>query len=158
MLHQKRKRGRAAVAEAAESLSTYGKRLVDDEKMRRRVIAAVGAAAAARRRARRTGVSGTVWNTAHRVASDHVLRTQFNEAVGQLQKASWLGRKKESHRARNAALFVAGAGMVALALPSVRRRVLGLVGGGSSDDDFDFSSPPPTAPAVDVPPTEAPVQ
>lgn len=147
MLRTKRKRGRAAVADAAGSISTYGKRLVDDEKMRQRVLAAVTAGAAARRRAaRQTGLTGAV----RRIASDRVLRGQVTEAVNQLQKAAKLKQRKESHKGRNTLLFLAGASMVVIAVPSMRRRMFGLIGGDGGADEFDFDgTPPPDAPQPD---------
>ena len=50
-----------AVMEAAEDLTTYGGRVLEDEKARRRVVAAVTAGLAARRRAKRqTGFTGVL--------------------------------------------------------------------------------------------------
>jgi uncharacterized membrane protein len=118
---------RTAVADAAGELSGYGSQLVEDEKLRERLRAALVAGAAARRRARRrAGVRGL----AQRLASDPVLRAQLVEMVVQLQAARRRMGTRRSHRVRNSLLVLAGFGAAsaAVSVPSVRQRVLGLVG------------------------------
>ena len=119
--------GRAAVADAASGLSSYGTELVQDEKLRRRLMAAIVAGAAARRRAKRqAGMRGF----ARRLATDSVLRAQLAEMVVQLQKARRRVEKRRSHKVRNSILVLAGFGAAsaAVSLPSVRQRVVGVVG------------------------------
>ncbi len=116
-----------AVADAASELSGYGTTLVEDEKLRERLMAAIVAGAAARRRARRqAGVRGF----ALRLATDPVLRGQLAEMVVQLQKARRRVEKRRSHKVRNSLLVLAGFGAAsaAVSVPSVRQRVLGVVG------------------------------
>jgi uncharacterized membrane protein len=116
-----------AVADAASELSGYGTKLVEDEKLRERLMAAIVAGAAARRRARRqAGMRGHV----RRLAADPVLRGQLTEMVVQLQKARQRVEKRRSHKVRNSILVLAGFGAAsaAVSLPSVRQRLLGVVG------------------------------
>ena len=118
---------RTTVAEAATELSGYGTELVEDEKLRERLLAAVAAGAAARRRARRqAGVVGY----ARRLAEDRVLRAQLLEMFVQLQKARRRVERRRSHKLRNTVFVLAGFGAasVAVSVPSVRRRILDLVG------------------------------
>jgi hypothetical protein len=116
-----------AVADAASELSGYGTKLVKDEKLRERLMAAVVAGASARRRARRqAGVRGLV----RRLAADRVLRGQLTEMVVQLQKARHRVEKRRGHKVRNSILVLAGFGAAsaAVSLPSVRQRLIGVVG------------------------------
>jgi uncharacterized membrane protein len=116
-----------AVADAASELSGYGTKLVKDEKLRERLVAAIVAGAAARHRARRqAGVRGLV----RRLAADPVLRGQLTEMVVQLQKARHRVVKRRGHKVRNSILVLAGFGAAsaAVSLPSVRQRLLRVVG------------------------------
>jgi uncharacterized membrane protein len=116
-----------AVADAASELSGYGTKLVKDEKLRERLVAAIVAGAAARHRARRqAGVRGLV----RRLAADPVLRGQLTEMVVQLQKARHRVVKGRGHKVRNSILVLAGFGAAsaAVSLPSVRQRLLRVVG------------------------------
>jgi uncharacterized membrane protein len=124
----KRNGARGAVLDAAEELQSFGSDVVEDEKTRKRVLAAVAAAAAARRRAKRqAGLLGF----ARRLASDPVLHAQLGEMVTQLQKAQRRVERKRSHKLRNSMLLLAGFGAVsaAVAVPTVRERVLALLSG-----------------------------
>jgi uncharacterized membrane protein len=118
---------RTAVGDAASELSGYGTELVQDEKLRERLMAAIVAGAAARRRARRqAGVRGFV----QRLAADPVLRAQVGEMLAQLQKAQRRVERRRSHKVRNSLLVLAGFGAAsaAVSVPSVRQRMLRIVG------------------------------
>ena len=120
--------GRSVVAGAASEVSGYGSELVEDEKLRRRLVAALAAGAAVRRRAKRqAGVLGF----ARRLAEDPVLRAQLMEMFVQLQKARRRVERRRSHKLRNSVFLLAGFGAAsaAVSMPSVRARILGLVGG-----------------------------
>ena len=114
--------------DAAEDLTSYGSDVLEDEKARRRVFAAVTAGLAARQRAKRqTGLSGLM----RRLAEDPVLRANAVTMIVSLQQARKRVERRRSHKARNVLLVVVGAGAAtaAVAVPAVRARVLGLVGG-----------------------------
>jgi uncharacterized membrane protein len=116
-----------AAADAASELSGYGAEFVQDEKLRQRLMAAIVAAAAARRRAKRqAGVRGFV----QRLARDPVLRSEVGEMLTQLQKARRRVERRRSHKVRNSVLVLAGFGAAsaAVSIPSVRQRVLRVVG------------------------------
>ena len=117
-----------AVMDAAEELSSYGGEVLEDKKARRRLAAAVTAGLAARQRAKRqTGVSGLL----RRLADDRVFRAEAMAMVAALQQLRQRVDRRRSHKLRNALLFLGGAGAAtaAVAVPAVRARVLGLVGG-----------------------------
>jgi uncharacterized membrane protein len=116
-----------AVAGAASELSGYGTDLVKDEKLRQRLMAALVAGAEARRRAKRqAGVLGF----ARRLASDPILQAQLVEMFVQLQKAQRRVERRRSHKLRNSVVVLAGFGAAsaAVSLPSVRERILRVVG------------------------------
>jgi uncharacterized membrane protein len=116
-----------AVADAASELSGYGTDLVKDEKLRQRLMAALVAGAEARRRVKRqAGVLGF----ARRLASDPVLQAQLVEMFVQLQKAKRRVERRRSHKLRNSVVVLAGFGAAsaAVSLPSVRERILRVVG------------------------------
>jgi uncharacterized membrane protein len=118
---------RSTVAGAASELSGYGAELVEDQKLRERLLAAIAAGALARRRAKRqAGALGF----ARRLAEDAVLRAQLMEMFVQLQKARRRVERRRSHKLRNSLLVLAGFGAASAAasMPSVRGRILGLVG------------------------------
>jgi uncharacterized membrane protein len=118
---------RTAVADAASELSGYGTELVEDEKLRERLMAAIVSGAAARRRAKRqAGMRGV----ALRLATDPVLRAQLAETVVQLRKARGRVERRRSHKVRNSILVLAGFGAAsaAVAVPTVRQRILRVVG------------------------------
>jgi len=120
----------AAASDALNGISPYVDRLAHDEKLRQRLVAALTATAAARNRARR---QAGVFGVATRLASDPVLRAQVAEAAVQLQKARGRLRKKRSHTLRNWLLVVFGAGVVAVAVPSIRGSLLKRLRGGQDD-------------------------
>jgi len=62
-----------------------------------------------------------------------VLRAQVAEAVAQLQKAKGRVRRNRSHKLRNWMLFVTGAGLVVVAVPSLRESVLKKLRGNQDD-------------------------
>jgi len=114
------------VKEAGGEVATVGGQIVSDEKTRARVMAAVTAALLARQRARRqAGMVGL----ALRLGPDPVLRGQLVEVATQLRKAQRRVERTRSHKLRNSLFVLAGFGAAsaAVAVPSVRERVLKLV-------------------------------
>jgi hypothetical protein len=122
----------SGAATAVRSVVTdYGDPLAKDEKLRRRLIDVLTTGVAARERARRQmGVSGL----ARRLATDPVLRAQLNELTQQLRSVQHRVEKTHSHKVRNTVLFVAGAGMVAVAaVPAARKAITSLFDGGHDE-------------------------
>ncbi len=116
------------VADAAGEVTSYGSDVLEDEKARRRLLTALGAGIAARERAKRqTGFMGL----ARRLAEDPVLRAQTLAMVASLQQTRRRVERRRSHKVRNVLLVLGGAGAATavVAVPSVRQRVLGFVGG-----------------------------
>ena len=114
--------------ETAESLTSYGGEVLEDDKARRRVVAAVTAGLAARQRAKRqTGLSGLI----RRLAEDPVLRANAVTMLVSLQQARQRVERRRSHKLRNVSLLLGGAGAATavVAVPAVRTRVLALVAG-----------------------------
>jgi uncharacterized membrane protein len=117
-----------AVMDAAEELTSYGGDVVEDAKARRRLLAAVTAGLAARQRAKRqTGVSGLL----RRLAEDRAFRANVVTMLVSLQQVWQRVERRRSHKVRNVLLVLGGAGAATavVAVPSIRARVLGLVGG-----------------------------
>ena len=118
---------RQAVMDAAEELTSYGGDVLEDEKARRRLITAVTAGLTARQRAKRqTGVSGLL----RRLGEDPVLRASALTALVSLQQARRRIERRRSHKVRNILLLLSGAGAATavVAVPAVRKHVLGLFG------------------------------
>ena len=114
--------------DAAEELSSYGGDVLEDEKARGGLVAAVTAGLAARQRARRqTGFSGLL----RRLAEDPAFRAHAVAMLVSLQQVWQRVERRRSHKVRNVLLLLSGAGAATavVALPAVRERVLGLVGG-----------------------------
>ena len=106
------------VSDAAKSIAGYVDPLAKDEKLRRRLAAAIATGEAARRRMRRQ----VAWHgLASRVGSDPILRAQLAEVAAQLRAIRRRQAKAKSHKVRNAILFGAGVGMVAVAVANRRR-------------------------------------
>jgi hypothetical protein len=126
-----RNNGATAIASrAVDNLSPYVDRFTHDEKLRQRLIAAVIASAAGRRRVKRqAGLAGLV----RRLEAERALRAQVAQALAQLQRLSGRAPKNRSHKRRNFMLFLAGAGMVAAALPSVRSAIATKARGAGDD-------------------------
>jgi hypothetical protein len=138
-----RKNVATAASDALDGVSPYVDQLAHDEKLRRRLSAALVAGAAARRRARK---QRGLFGFATRLATDPVLRMQLGEAALQLQKANGRLKKHKSHKVRNTVLFLAGAGAVVAAVPTLRETVMSKLNGGP--DDY---MPPSTTTADDMP-------
>ncbi len=118
-------------SEAAGSVIGYVDPLVHDEKLRRRITAAVAAGMAAGRQAQKQkGLRGAV----SRLATDQVLRAQIAEAAAQLRAAADRAEKARRHRLRNTALFLAGIGLVGVALKAK-------LGNGGGGDDWSPADP-----------------
>jgi uncharacterized membrane protein len=114
--------------DAAEELTSYGGDVLEDDKARRRLLTAVTAGLAARQRAKRqTGLSGLL----RRLAEDPVLRANAMMMLVSLQQARQRVERRRSHKVRNVLLLLGGAGAATavVAVPAVRARVLGVVGG-----------------------------
>ena len=134
---------RGAVADAAEELTSYGGDVVADEKLRQRLLAALAAGVGAQQRAKQqAGVTGMV----RRLARDPVLRAQLTEMVVQLQGARQRVGRRRSHRLRNSLVLLAGFGAASavVAVPSVRERILAVVGGLKDKDDSATTASAPT--------------
>lgn len=117
-----------AVLDAAEGVTSYGGDVLQDEKARRRLVAAVTAGLAARQRAKRqAGVTGLL----RRLAEDPVLRANAVTMLVSLQQARRRVERRRGHKRRNVLLLLGGAGAATavVAVPAVRARVLGLIGG-----------------------------
>jgi uncharacterized membrane protein len=116
------------VGGAADAAIDYVDPLVKDEKLRERLAAAIVAGAAARDRVRKqTGVMGL----ARRITADPVLRAQVVEMAVALQAAQKRAKTiRNDHRGRNTLLLVSAVGMTVAAVPSLRSKVMSLVGGG----------------------------
>jgi uncharacterized membrane protein len=120
-------RGQVLIDAAGEA-TTYGGEVLKDKKARRRLAAAATAGVAARRRAKRqTGAAGLL----RRLAEDPVFRAQVVTMVVSLQQVWQRVERRRSHKLRNLMLVLGGAGAATavVAVPTVRARVLGLVGG-----------------------------
>jgi uncharacterized membrane protein len=144
--------GESAVSGAASELSGYGVGLVEDEKFRQRLLAALAAGAAVRRRAKRqAGGLGF----ARRLGGDPVLRAQLLEMIVQLQRARRRVERRRSHKLRNWVFVLTGFGAAsaAVSVPSVRARILDVVG-DLSQSAGKLSGPTTVAEAVEV---EAPL-
>ena len=144
-----------AASDALDGVSPYVDRFAHDEKLRRRLAAAIAAGAAARTRAKKqTGLVGL----ATRLATDPVLRAQLGEVSSQLQKANSRLKKHKSHKLRNTALLLVGAGAVVAAIPSLREAVMSKLGGsdsfGGSDTTHAYEPPVHTAPPAESAETE----
>ena len=134
-----RKNFATAATDARDRVAPYVDQLAHDEKLRRRLAAGIAAGAAARKRAKKqAGLVGLVT----RLATDPVLRAQLNEVSSQLQKANGRLKKHKSHKLRNAALFLAGAGAVVAAVPSLREAVLSKFGDGDASPDYTADASP----------------
>ena len=135
---------RGAVADAAAELTSYGGDVVADEKLRQRLLAALAAGVGAQQRAKQqAGVTGMV----RRLARDPVLRAQLTEMVKQLQGARRrVDRRRRSHRLRNSLVLLAGFGAASavVAVPSVRGRILAVVGGLKHKVDSSTTASAPT--------------
>jgi len=141
-----RKNVATAASDALDGVTPYVDQLAHDEKFRQRLAAAIAAGAAARTRAKRqTGLVGL----ATRLATDPVLRAQLGEVSSQLQKANGRLKKHKSHKLRNTALLLAGAGAVVAAIPSLRETVLSKLGVSDSGESSD--APLAYEPAVSQP-------
>jgi uncharacterized membrane protein len=130
MLATKGKRRLLAARGAAPELATD---VAEDRKLRNQLLAALGHGVAAREQARRR--AGKTAMLA-RLAADERLRTHLAEMVNNLGAAQQRLSKRRSHRLRNGALALAGAGGVAAVAsrPQTRDwlsgRVSSLRGGG----------------------------
>jgi uncharacterized membrane protein len=114
--------------DAAGEATAYGGDVLKDKKARGRLAAAATAGLAARRRAKRqTGAAGFL----RRLAEDPVFRAQVVTMVVSLQQVWQRVERRRSHKLRNLMLVLGGAGAATavVAVPTVRARVLGLVGG-----------------------------
>ncbi len=120
MFRQQRK-PKQMVTDVVDAVSPYADRLAHDEKLRARLVNAVAAAVAARERVRQqVGLAGL----ASRLGSDPVLRAQLAEAAAELRGARNRIDRRRHRTSRDLVLFLAGAGAVAAAIPSVRKAVL----------------------------------
>jgi uncharacterized membrane protein len=114
--------------DAAGEATTYGGEVLKDKKARKRLAAAAAAGLAARRRAKRqTGAAGLL----RRLVEDPVFRAEVVTVVVSLQQVWQRVERRRSHKLRNLMLILGGAGAATavVAVPTVRARVLGLVGG-----------------------------
>ena len=142
-----RKNVATAASDALDGVSPYVDQLAHDEKLRQRLTAAIAAGAAARTRAKKqAGLLGL----ATRLATDPVLRAQLGEVSAQLQKANNRLKKHKSHKLRNTMLFLAGAGAVVAAVPSLRETVMSKLGGSETDTTYEHTTPADTSAGTDT--------
>jgi uncharacterized membrane protein len=128
MFGQQRK-PKQVVTDVVDAVSPYADQLAHDEKLRARLVSAVAAAVAARERVRQqVGLAGL----ATRLGSDPVLRAQLAEAAAALRGARNRIDRRRRRKSRDVVVFLAGAGLVAAAVPSVRKAVLGKLGARTS--------------------------
>jgi signal transduction protein with GAF and PtsI domain len=119
-----------ALKERAVSGKDLAAQLAHDRKFRRQLVAAVRHGSAAKRRAnRRTGVAATVV----RLVSDGELVHELRQMTDELRRAWMRVEKKRSHKARNTALLLVAAGVVALTAPRVKE----LLSDGDGADGFE---------------------
>ena len=118
-----------AVKDSAVSAAELAASLAKDKKFRKQLLSAVGHGTIARRRAqKRIGF----FAAATRIAADPKLKNEFRKMTKHLDKAWARVERKRSHKLRNT-LLVAGLGGAAAALATQRRRITGMVGGGSTN-------------------------
>jgi len=140
--------------DVAGDVTSYSRTALEDDKTRRRLVEALTAGLAARERAKRQmGMLGV----ARRLAEDPVLRAQALAVVASLQKSRQRVERRRSHKLRNVVLLLGGAGAATtvVAIPSVRQRVLKLVGGTKERlDSVGFASPTTITEEIEI---EAPL-
>jgi uncharacterized membrane protein len=117
-----------ALKDNAASAAELATSLAKDKKFRQQVLSAVGHGTIAKRRAsKRIGFIAAVT----RLSADPKLKTELRKMTRSLENAWGRVEKKRSHKLRNT-LVVAGIGGAAAAVASQRKRLTGIVGGGSS--------------------------
>ena len=97
---------------------SYADSVVRDEALRAYLIAAAGHGAEMGDRLKKD-VDGD--GIMKRLTNDRKLRKELRAAIDDLDSAGDRLRRKRGHRVRNVILIVAGAGVVAAIVPSVRR-------------------------------------
>jgi len=103
------------LSDKAGSVTRYVDPLIHDDKLRKRIGEAITASLAAGKRAQKqTGLRGAV----SRLATDEVLRAQIADAAANIRAAAQRAEKTRKHRLRNTVLFVAGLGLVGVAVKS----------------------------------------
>jgi uncharacterized membrane protein len=117
-----------AVKDSAVSAAELAASLAKDKKFRKQLLSAVGHGTIAKRRAqKRIGF----FAAATRLAADPKLKNELRKMTDHLDKAWGRVEKKRSHKLRNT-LLVAGLGGAAAVVATQRRRITGMVGGGST--------------------------
>ncbi len=120
----RQRKPKQVVTDVVDAVQPYADQLAHDEKLRARLVNAVTAAVAARERVRQqVGFTGL----AARLGSDPVLRAQLAEAAAELRGARSRFDRRRHRGTRDLVLFLSGAGVVAVAVPSVRKALLAKV-------------------------------
>jgi uncharacterized membrane protein len=117
-----------ALKDNASSAAELAASLAKDKKFRKQVLSAVGHGTIAKRRAsKRIGFVAAV----ARLGADPKIKSELRKMIRSLENAWGRVEKKRSHKLRNT-MLVAGIGGAAAAVASQRKRLTGIVGGGSS--------------------------
>jgi uncharacterized membrane protein len=117
-----------ALKDNAASAAELATSLAKDKKFRKQVLSAVGHGTIAKRRAsKRIGFVAAV----ARLGADPKIKSELRKMTRSLENAWGRVEKKRSHKLRNT-MLVAGIGGAAAAVASQRKRLSGIVGGGSS--------------------------
>jgi uncharacterized membrane protein len=117
-----------ALKDNASSAAELAASLAKDKKFRKQVLSAVGHGTIAKRRAsKRIGFVAAV----ARLGADPKIKSELRKMTRSLENAWGRVEKKRSHKLRNT-MLVAGIGGAAAAVASQRKRLSGIVGGGSS--------------------------
>ena len=122
MLGTKRRTQRDKVRAAVREAVTYIDEVANDKRLRADVRSAMNHGDEARSRIRKDVTGDSI---ATRLANDRKLRKKVHAMLDDLESAGDRLRRKERHRLRNALLVLGSIGVVAAAVPSVRRWITG---------------------------------
>jgi hypothetical protein len=118
MLGVKRQSQMDRMRTAVRDAVAYVDEVAGDERLRADLRAAIGHGAEARDQIRKDVAAG---NAATRLANDRKLRKKVRAMLDDLDSASGRVRRRSSHRLRNGLLILGGVGVLAAAIPNLRR-------------------------------------